>query len=250
MNPDQPVVEAVVTAGERIVFTGSIDDARSFARSGAEEIDLGGAFMIPGFNEAHNHMISFGLTLAWIDARYPAVHSIADIAEQVRRRVEQSRPGEWIRARGYDDNKLDERRHPTRQDLDTVAPENPVMVVNGSGHMCVANSAALRLAGIDGSTSDPQGGHIVHDASGEPTGLLQETAQRLLDAHIPEVTTEDMVRALERCSQEYAAAGITSSTTAGVNSEQEFLAHQLATERGVNRLRTYMMIGQPLLDVM
>ena len=249
MNPGQPLVEAVVTAGERIAFAGSIDDARAFARAGAEEIDLGGAFMIPGFNEAHNHMISFGLTLAWIDARYPSVRSIADIVEQVRQRVAGARPGEWIRARGYDDNKLVERRHPTRQDLDRVAPDNPVMVVNGSGHMSVVNSAALRLSGIDGSTPDPQGGHIVHDAGGEPTGLLQETAQRLLDPHVPDVTTEDMVEALQRCSNAYAAAGITSSTTAGVNSEQEFLAHQLATERGVNRLRTYMMIGQPLLGV-
>ncbi|MEZ4497855.1 MAG: amidohydrolase family protein [Thermomicrobiales bacterium] len=194
-------------------------------------------------------MIMYGLALDRIDCRHPGVASIAQIVDLVRAKAASTPDGEWIRARGYDDNKLDEKRHPSRQDLDAAAPNHPVVVVNGSGHMCVANSFALRLAGIDGATPDPQGGHIVHDGNGEPTGLLQETAQRLLDPHIPETTIEDMVDALERISTAYTAAGITSSTTAGVNSEQEFAAHQLATERGVNRLRTYMMIGQPLLDV-
>ena len=249
MDPLRPHVDAVLTAGERIVFTGSIEEVRSLARPGAQEIDLGGAFMIPGLNEAHNHMIMYGLALDRIDCRYPGVASIAQIVDLVRAKAASTPEDEWIRARGYDDNKLDEKRHPSRQDLDAAAPNHPVVVVNGSGHMCVANSFALRLAGIDHETADPQGGHIVHDGNGEPTGLLQETAQRLLDPHIPETTIEDMVDALERISTAYTAAGITSSTTAGVNSEQEFAAHQLATERGVNRLRTYMMIGQPLLDV-
>lgn len=249
MDPASPRVEAVLTAGERIVFAGSAADARFFARPGAEEIDLGGAFMIPGFSESHNHMISYGLTLATIDARFPTVRSIAEIVESVRDRAAGTPEGQWIKANGYDDNKLEERRHPTRYDLDAVAPNHPVIVVNGSGHMCVANSFALKLAGIDGSTSDPQGGHIMHDANGVPTGLLQETAQRLLDPFIPETTAEDMVEALRRCSERYAAAGITSSHTAGVNSELEFQAHQLATERGLNKLRTTMMIGKPMLNV-
>jgi len=249
MDPAAPVAEAVLTAGEWIIYAGTLDEARRLARPGAEEIDLGGAFMTPGLNEAHNHMIMYGLALDRIDCRYPNVTSIAQVVELVRQKAAVTPAGEWIRARGYDDNKLDEKRHPSRQDLDAVAPDHPVVVVNGSGHMCVANSFALRMAGIDGSTADPQGGHIVHDAAGDPTGLLQETAQRLLDPFIPETTTEDMVQALARVSEVYAAAGITSGTTAGVNSEQEFTAHQLATERGVNRLRTYMMIGQPMLDV-
>jgi predicted amidohydrolase YtcJ len=249
MNPSVPRVDAVVTSGDWIVFAGSIEDARSIARPNAEEVDLAGAFMIPGFNEAHNHMIMTGLGLDRIDCTYPGVTSIAQIVELVRRKALDTPPGEWIRARGYDDNKLVEKRHPTRHDLDAVTPHHPVVLVNGSGHMCVANSFALRLAGINESTGDPQGGHIVHDGNGEPTGLLQETAQRLLEPHIPSTTIEDMVTALERVTSSYAAAGISSSTTAGINTEQEFAAHQLATERGVNRLRTYMMIGQPMLDV-
>ncbi len=249
MDPGAPRVEAVLTSGDRIVFAGSAADARFFARPGAEEIDLGGAFMIPGFSESHNHMISYGLTLATIDVRFPTVHSIAEIVALVAKRVAETPAGQWIKANGYDDNKLDERRHPSRYDLDAIAPDHPVIVVNGSGHMCVANSFALNLAGIDGDTADPQGGHIMHDGNGVPTGLLQETAQRLLDPYIPETTVEDMVEALRRCSERYAAAGITSSHTAGVNSEEEFRAHQLATERGLNKLRTNMMIGKPMLQI-
>jgi predicted amidohydrolase YtcJ len=249
MDPANPVVEAVYTVGDRIMYAGTRNEAKAMARAAVEEIDLGGAFMIPGFNESHNHMIMYGLALDRIDCRFPGVQSIAQIVELVREKAATTPAGEWIRAQGYDDNKLNEKRHPNRYELDAVAPMHPVMVVNGSGHMCVANSLALKMAGIEADTGDPQGGQIVHDGNGEPTGLVLETAQRLLDPVIPETTVEDMVRALERISDVYSAAGITSSTTAGVNSEEEFAAHQIATERGVNRLRTSLMIGRPLLDV-
>jgi predicted amidohydrolase YtcJ len=95
-------------------------------------------------------------------------------------RAQHTKPGEWIRGRGYDDNKLAERRHLTRGDLDAVSPAHPVMVRNASGHMCVVNSVALRHAGIGRGTPDPFGGHIDLDTDGEPTGLLQETCSAYL----------------------------------------------------------------------
>jgi predicted amidohydrolase YtcJ len=247
MDPAQPRAAAIVTVGDRIGYVGDAAGARAFAHAGAEEIDLGGAFVIPGFIEAHNHMISFGLGAAQVDARYPGVRSIAEIKSRLGERAARTPAGQWIVARGYDDNKLDERRHPTRQDLDAVAPEHPVVLINGSGHMAVVNSLALRLAGITGTTEPPQGGHIVLDQAAEPTGLLQETAQELVRGLIPPPTTADMVEALRLCGERYAAAGITSSHTAGVNSEQEFVAHQRAAFDGVLPLRTYAMIGRLLL---
>ncbi len=249
MNHSAPVASAVVTADDRIVYVGDIVGARAYAHAGAEEIDLGGAFVAPGFIEAHNHMIGFGLTLGDIDARFPTVRSIADLCAAIGRRATETQSGSWILARGYDDNKLAERRHPTRQDLDAVAPSHPVFLVNGSGHMAVANSLALGLAKVGGSTASPQGGHIVLDDAGEPTGLLQETAQELVRRQIPKPTRDDMAHALRRCGQHYLAAGITSSHTAGVNSADEMAAHHLVTFDGSLPLRTYLMIGRPLLGL-
>jgi predicted amidohydrolase YtcJ len=249
MDPVRPRAEAVVTAGDRIAYVGDNAGARAYAHAGAEETDLGGAFVVPGFVEAHNHMISYGLGAAQVDTRFPTVRSIEQIQTRIGERARQTPPGRWVRARGYDDNKLDERRHPTRQDLDAVAPDHPVMLVNGSGHMSVVNSLALRMAGITGATVAPPGGHIVLDEAGEPTGLLQETAQTLVSELIPPPTTAELVEALRLCGERYAAAGITSSHTAGVNTAQEFAAHQIAAFEGIIRLRTYAMIGRPLLPL-
>lgn len=242
-----PRATAVVAVGDRIGFVGDRAGANAFAHAGAEEIDLGGAFVVPGLIEAHNHMIGFGLGLAEVNARFPAVASIADLTTAIGARAAARPVGRWVTARGYDDNKLAERRHPTRQDLDAVAPQHPVLVVNGSGHMSVANSLALRMAGVTGRSVAPQGGQIVLDESGAPTGLLQETAQELVRRLIPEPTVADLVGALRRCGERYLAAGITSSHTAGLNSAEELTAHQLAVDEGALPVRTYAMIGAPLL---
>src|ERR671933_855707 len=108
----------------------------------------------PGFGEAHNHMLGFGLTLAQVDAGYPAVRSIEQLKGALAERAAGTTPGQLVRARGYDDNKLDERRHPHRADLDAAVPGYPVIVTNASGHMSVVNTRALELAGIGRDTPD------------------------------------------------------------------------------------------------
>ncbi|HEX3722140.1 MAG TPA: amidohydrolase, partial [Nitrolancea sp.] len=152
--------------------------------------------------------------------------------------------GTWIQGRGYDDNKLDERRHPTRQDFDEVAPDHPVIIVNGSGHMSVVNSLALKLAGVTRDTPDPQGGHLMHDDQGELTGLLQETAQQLVRAIIPDETVDDHVAALGRCNDAYVAAGITSSQDASSSEPEAIEAYQRAVREGKLKLRTSMMMRE------
>jgi hypothetical protein len=203
--------------------------------------------MTPGFNEAHNHMIGFGQTLGYIDAGFPAVHSIADIVESVRERAQSTPPGTWIIGRGYDDNKLDERRHPTRHDLDSATTAHPVMIVNGSGHLSAVNSQALQLAGVTRDTDDPEGGHFVRDAHGEATGVLHETAQQPIRAQIPVPTVEDYVQALQQCNDAYVKSGITSSQDAGSATGDHIRAYQLASQRGLLKLRTSMMIRENLL---
>ena len=246
LDPARPRAAAVGVVGDRIGFVGDIAGARVWAHAGAEEVDLGGACLIPGFVEAHNHSVLFGLGLALVDVRPDAAPSLTALVATVAARAAATPAGGWVVAQGYDDNQLAELRHPTRHDLDAAAPDHPVVVVNGSGHLCVANSVALRLAGVGAGTADPQGGRVVHDEAGEPTGLLLETAQALVRRHIPEPNVAAMVDALDRCAQRFLAAGITSSHTANVTTADELRAHQIAARERRLPMRVYAMIGQPL----
>jgi predicted amidohydrolase YtcJ len=241
-----PTAEAILSIDERIAAVGSLDDVRQAAPATARTVDLGGATLLPGFIEAHNHMIMYGLSLAAIDARPSTIPSIVALVAAIRDRAATTPPGEWILARGYDDNQLAEKRHPDRHDLDRGSTDHPVFVVNGSGHLAVANTRALHVAGIGADTANPQGGEVVRDPSGEATGLLLETAQELIRRAIPDTTVEQMVDALQACHDRYVAAGCTSSHTAGVNSPEEVTAHQLWRERASNPLRTTMMVGRSM----
>lgn len=244
MTDREPSVNAVLTIDDRIIATGSIDDVHSCAPARVRTVDLAGGALFPGFIEAHNHMLTFGLGLAAIDARPVVIPSIAALVDTVTERARTTSAGQWIVARGYDDNQLAERRHPTRHDLDDATTQHPVLVVNGSGHLAVANTLALEIAGVTGGTADPQGGTVVRDENGDATGLLLETAQVLVNRHIPAPTDEDLYHALTACQQRYVAAGITSSHTAGVNSPAELRAHQRWSEATDYPIRVTMMIGR------
>ncbi|MCS7051123.1 MAG: amidohydrolase, partial [Thermomicrobium sp.] len=247
MDPNRPQVDAFGVIGERIVAVGSLTDVEPALPRGARRLDLAGATCLPGFNEAHNHMINFGFVLGQVNCRYPAVRSIEEIVARFAERARELAPGTWIRGRGYDDNALAEHRHPTRWDLDRASTDHPLVLVHSSGHMLVANSRALQLAGVTSETPDPPGGHLVRDASGEPTGLLQENAMELVERVVPAPTLEDMVEALRRCNAAYVAAGITSSQDAGSDHPLQLEAFQRAVERDVLHLRTSMMIRHQLL---
>lgn len=247
MNQVHPQAEAVLVRGDRVVAVGQVDEMRSLAAPGARVVDLGGNVLLPGFNEAHNHMLMFGRTLGQVDCRAPGCGTIAELQRRVAERAAETPGGAWVIGRGYDDQSLAERRHPTRYDLDAVAPDHPVVITNASGHLCVANSRALGLADITNSTEPPEGGGIVHDDGGRPTGLLLETAQELVTRLLPEPTEDELVEALGRCAQRYLAAGITSSADASVYLNSQFRAFQRAAETGLNPLRTTLMLREHLL---
>lgn len=251
MDPNQPYASAVGIAGERIAWVGDADDARTHLSGVAQTLDLGGATLIPGFNDAHHHLIMLGHWLSQLDCSFPTVRSIADIVAAVGARAANTPDGEWIEGRGYDDNKLAERRHLTRWDLDAVAPNNPVSIRNASGHMCVINSRALDLSGITKDTEAPYGGTIHLDpATGEPSGLLQEQAQNLVPlAYIP--TEKAALRTcLDIASQAYLSAGVTSSQEAGIFTTPEFAVYQEAWAANELPLRTYLMIRRGFLEAL
>jgi predicted amidohydrolase YtcJ len=247
MNPVHPQAEAVLVRGDRVVAVGLAADMGALAAPGARVVDLGGQTLLPGFNEAHNHMLMFGRALGQVDCRAPGCGTIAELQRRVAERAAETPGGGWVIGRGYDDQSLAERRHPTRYDLDAAAPDHPVVITNASGHLCVVNTRALGLAGITADTAPPEGGGIVHDEGGHPTGLLLETAQQLVTNLIPEPTEDELVEALGRCAQRYLAAGITSSSDASVHLSAQFRAFQRAAESGVNPLRTTLMLREHLM---
>ncbi len=247
MDRAQPTVEAIGVIGEWIVAAGNRRMVEDALPRQYKTIDLGGQTLIPGFNEAHNHMIGFGTALGHIDAGFPAVRSVADIVAAVKERAATTPHGQWILGRGYDDNKLEERRHPNRHDLDSATTDHPVLIVNGSGHLSAANSMALERAGLHRGSEDTVGGHFVRDSDGEMTGVLQETAQGPVREQIPVPTVDDYVEALRRCNDAYRAVGITSSQDAGSQTADQVRAYQKAVADGVLQLRTSMMIREHLL---
>lgn len=250
MDYTEPGAEAVGIAGDRIAWIGNADDARELTNV-RRELDLGGATVVPGFNDAHNHLTLLGYWLSQVDCSYPAVTSIQEIIGAIGKRTATVRAGKWIEARGYDDNKLSERRHLTRWDLDAVSPNHPVVVTNASGHMCVVNSRALEMSGITRDTETPFGGTIhIDPVTGEPSGLLQEQAQSLLPRPGIPQDRETLHRCVQRAGQAYLAAGITSCQEAGIFSTPEFTVFQEEWAAGTLPLRVYMMLRRDFLEGM
>lgn len=248
LDPAHPHATAIGIRGDRIAWVGDQQDARREFDDAAEEVDLGGATVVPGFIDAHHHVMTLGFWMSQINCSFPAIRSIGQIVDAVADRTQTTTAGEWIRGRGYDDNKLAERRHLTRHDLDAVSPNHPVMIRNASGHMSVVNSFALRQAGIARGTVSPFGGHVDIDHDGEPTGLLQETAQELLgDPFLPH-DKDELRKHLHTAGKAYLAAGVTSGHEAGIFHPAEFAVFQEAWADHTLALRTYMMIRNPFLD--
>jgi predicted amidohydrolase YtcJ len=250
MDAVRPLATALGVSDGRVAWVGDAQEASQLV-SVTRRLDLGGATVLPGFNDAHHHLLLLGQWLMQVDCSFPAVRTIEDIVAAIAAKARETPPGEWVEARGYDDNKLAEGRHPTRWDLDRAAPHNPVRLRNASGHMCVVNSPALELAAITRETQAPFGGAIHIDPTrGEPSGLLQESAQQLLPRTYGAQDKAELRKALDLGSRAYLAAGVTSSQEAGIFHPSEFAVLQDAWMQRRLPLRTYLMLRLPFLDAM
>lgn len=249
LDPAQPRVQALAVLHGRIVAAGSDEEVVRLADARTRRVDLEGAVALPGFHDAHCHILLFGLSLVEVNLRH--ARSVADVVVAVAERARELGPGRWVRGGGYDQNRLAERRHPTRWDLDPVSPENPVWLFHISGHMGVANSAALKLAGVTRDTPDPPGGRVVRGEDGEPTGLLLETAQDLVKRVLPPYTLAETKAALAAAGRQMAAEGITAAQDAwaGWIAPEEFRAYQEASEEGLLPQRVWLMVDVEKLAV-
>ncbi len=199
--------QALAIKDGRIVFVGSNADAEGWIADAAEVIDLQGRYVFPGFVDAHAHFTGIGqreltLNLEGTDTK-DAFLARVDSA------VQATPAGEWVTGRGWIETFWSPPVFPTRHDLDRIAPNHPVLLTRADGHASIANSAALRIAGITGATAAPPGGAINLDVDGAPTGMLIDAAQRLVREHVPETTEAQLERALELASERSVRLGWT-----------------------------------------
>jgi predicted amidohydrolase YtcJ len=229
---EHPWAEALAVSEGRISCIGKMDHVLTDCgggQEGAETVNLKGQFVMPGFNDAHVHLGGAGADALAVPLT--GVPSVEEMEKRVSDAVARHKPGEWITGGGWDHTTWADKRFPNRQQLDAVAPKNPVILTHVSGHVAVANSLALKSAEIDKSTPNPPGGEIEHDAFGEPTGMLKEDAtMSLVKVRIPDPAPEQRRKGIELVLENVAQNGVTSVQD---NSEwADFQVYQQLKEEG------------------
>jgi predicted amidohydrolase YtcJ len=215
MDAEDRVVEALGVEGDRIAAVGSRAEVEAWAEGRARVVDLAGRALLPGFIDAHGHFPGAGLFAVNADLNSPPigdVETLGDLLARLREKAEETPPGEWVIGWGYDDTLLAERRHPTRADLDRVSREHPIAILHISGHLGVLNSRGLEEAGIGPDSPDPDGGRIRRDpATGEPDGVLEETALDPVTGALLAPSLTDTWKIVREASRRYVAAGVTTA---------------------------------------
>src|SRR5271165_1015052 len=201
--------QAIADRDGRIVAVGSNDEIRKLKGAHTRVVDLGGHFVMPGFNDSHVHLEEAGLELQSVDLR--GTMSLQQMQQLIAAAAKAVAPGEWLVGGGWDHTVWPDGKLPTRQDLDSITGNHPAVFSRVDGHIAVANTAALKAGGVTAQTQAPEGGKIDHDANGEPTGILRETARGLVESKVPPPTAARRRRAAELALADAARWGITSA---------------------------------------
>jgi predicted amidohydrolase YtcJ len=245
-NEKQPQVEAVAVRYGRVIFAGATSDVKKYEGKGTRVVDLKGKTVVPGLTDSHYHLAGVGEREMKLNLE--GTTNLEDFLTKVKARVTQAKPGEWVTGRGWIETFWKPPVFPTRTDLDKISPNNPVYLVRADGHGGVANSAALKLAGVDKNTESPFGGEIMKDKqTGEPNGMLLDQAQGLVTKNIPPLTPEEREQALIIGARRSAELGWTQIQNAGTNWEEVDLLKKLYGEQKV-KLRIYEAIRGPGAD--
>ena len=236
--------QLVAMQGDRIAGVGSDGDLRGLSSRNTTAIDCSGQTLVPGFIDAHCHLMAYAAGLLAVDCGKSAVSSIADIKGALSQRARETPQGQWLRGKGYDEFFLEEKRHPTRWDLDDAVPDHPMRLNHRSGHACVLNSAALARVGITTETADPPGGWIERDfETGEPTGVLFEM-DGYLDGTVPPLDERELQKGIQIADRRLVSAGITSVQDAThSNSLQRWEAFKRLKDDASLTPRVTMMVG-------
>jgi predicted amidohydrolase YtcJ len=251
VSEHQSVVEAVAVRGDRIEFAGSKSEAQKYVGDNTKVIDLQGKTMTPGFIEGHGHFMGVGYNELNLDLMY--VKSYEEMVQKVKEAVARAQPGEWILGRGWHQDKWDTKPEKmvngfqTHEPLSEVSPDNPVFLRHASGHAAMANAKAMEIAGVNQLSKEAldqasqEGGEIIRDKQGNPTGIFNERAMGLFARYIPQNDEERDSRALELAIQACLRHGITSFHDAGTSRENIEL-FKIFKKEGRLGVRLYVML--------
>lgn len=244
-NDAAPKAEAVAVKGDRILAVGARADLDKLIGPATKVVDLAGAALYPGFTDAHAHFLGIGMRELTLNLE--GVGSIDELVDIIASNVEESETGALVFGRGWIETGWPEGRFPTRDDLDPVSPDNPVILVRADGHALVANSAAMKAAGVDETTPDPEGGRIEKDADGRPTGMFIDHAMSLLASLQSAPSEKKKIEAYEAASDVYASYGWTGLHNMSVDPADVPIMEKLAADGGV-KLRVYNALDKEGLD--
>ena len=235
----RPRADALAVRNGRFIAVGSAADALALKGPVTRVVDLAGAVVVPGLHDAHGHFLGLGASLSTLDLR--DTPTLSSITVKVAERLRGQPVDRWIVGRGWDQNDWPVKEWPTRQALDAVAPETPVWLERIDGHAGWANSKALALAGVSARTRDPDGGRVLRDAAGHPTGIFVDTAQTLVERHIPPPSTGEIDEQILAADRETRRLGLTTVHDAGASS-RTIEAYRRLSREGRLATRLYVMI--------
>lgn len=237
--------EALAISDGKVLAAGSAAEIAALQGPGTKLVDLAGRVAIPGLNDAHMHLLPFGLGMSEVNLRpEEGVRGVDEILRRIGLAAKNKKPGEWVFGRGYDHNELAEGRHPTAEELDRAAPDNPVYIKRTCGHVGVVNSRAMRAAGIGHNTPSPDGG-LIERRDNKLTGLLAESALRLIVEAMPRPSQVELKAAIEKAGHYMLAQGFTSVMDAGVGMTAgmaEIEAYEETARAGTLPVRTWVCI--------
>jgi predicted amidohydrolase YtcJ len=238
----RPRVSALAVKGGRIAFAGSDAEARVAGGRAARVIDLQGRTVLPGFIDAHAHLLGLGNFLSGANVTF--ARSYDEVIARVVAFAREVKPGEWIQGRGWDQNLWPEKEFPTHEALSRAFPQNPVVLTRVDGHALLANRRAMELAHVDASTPDPQGGRVLRLPSGAPSGVFVDNAQQLILRAVPPSTREQTRKAVLAAVAECNRWGLTGIDDAGEDPATISVYEDLARQ-GKYDLRNYVMLSDP-----
>jgi len=241
---DQSFIGSIASKGAKITYVGKVLSDAEIACSDAEVINLNGKYVFPGFTDAHGHLKGIGYRELTLNLQ--GISSLNETLQVVRSYISTKEEGEWVIGRGWIDKVWPEKRFPSRWDLDSFSPDNPVILERADGHAVVVNSVVLELAGIDKSTQDPQGGFIEKDQTGEPTGLLVDMAMNLIADLIPKLSRDNDKEAFLEGINRNVSLGWTQIHVPGGTFDDISILNEIKSENNLLQ-RVYFMVsdGEP-----
>ncbi len=241
VDVNRPLVTAIAVRDGRVVFAGSAQAAMALRGPRTRVLDLPGRTIIPGMVDAHFHFMNVGASLRNVDL--VGTRSEAEVVQRVAARSREVRAGEWVRGRGWNQNEWADTRFPTNDALSRAVPDNPVVLGRVDGHATWVNARALQLAGVTAATADPEGGRIIRNPDGSPTGVLVDRAMALVSRVVPPPSRDEQRAQALATLAEASRWGLTGVHDAGVDSSTIALYEELA-RAGRFPLRNYVMIRE------